>query len=226
MVNWVKNDSDGAGRVVFGADRPVTAHERFVRGVYASVDEATARGLDRLRREDGVVASCRRGCAHCCSYHIVTNIAEAHALVQYVKRELSAEQIDDLRGRTRQWHEWDNAQPGRHPSVDLDERAGLASYTACCPLLVDGACIAYPVRPVVCRTHFVCSHPVACRAAIDSQSREDAPVVLASVVTATSSYATAMKDYVEEAGLDFSRSKMLLPHWLAVGMGWEFALSL
>jgi hypothetical protein len=26
---------------------------------------------------------------------------------------------------------------------------------------------------------------------------------------------------IENAGLDFSRSIMLLPHWLALEMGWE-----
>ena len=153
------------------------------------------------------------------------NIAEAHTLAQYVKRELSADQIDDLRLRTQQWHAWDNSRPGRYPSAPIDEPIGLSNYDPCCPLLVDGACIAYPVRPVVCRTHFVCSDPLSCGALHDPKSTEDAPVVLASVLTAAGPSSRAIRDRIENAGLDFSRSIMLLPHWLAIQMGWEFAIA-
>jgi len=34
-----------------------------------------------------------------------------------------------------------------------------------------------------------------------------------------------MKEHIENAGLDFSRSIMLLPQWLAIEMAWEFAVS-
>jgi len=166
------------------------------------------------------------GCCHCCRHHIIMNIAEAHNLAQYVKRELSVDQINDLRMRTQQWHEWDNSRPGRYPSTKIDEQTDLSNYDPCCPLLVDGACSAYPVRPVVCRTHFVRSHPQSCRAANDPESTEDAPVVLTSIVTAASPYSMAIRDHIENAGLDFSRSIMLLPHWLAIEMGWDFAISL
>jgi hypothetical protein len=91
---------------------------------------------------------------------------------------------------------------------------------------VNGACSVYPVRPVVCRTHFVSSHPLSCCAANDQESTEDAPVVLTSVVTAASPFSMAIRDHIENAGLDFSRSIMLLPHWLAIEMGWDFAISL
>lgn len=208
-----------------GADIPVTPIENFVTGVYSSVDESTAGTLDRLRTEAGIIPPCKPGCCHCCRYHILTNIAEAHTLAKYVKRKLSAIQIDDLRTRTRKWHEWDNSRPGRYPSAGIDARTDLSGYDPCCPLLVDGACIVYPVRPVVCRTHFVCSSPLYCRAANDPESTEDAPVVLASVVTAASPFSTAIREQIENAGLDFNRSLMLLSHWLAIDMGWDFAIS-
>lgn len=216
----------GMGPEEFGADIPITPQENFVNGVYSSVDEATACGLDRLRSEDGIIPTCKLGCCHCCRYLILTNIAEAHTLAQYVKRELSVDQINDLRMRTQQWHEWDNSRPGRYPSANIDEQTDLSNYDHCCPLLVNGACSAYPVRPVVCRTHFVCSHPLSCCAANDPESTEDAPGVLTSVVTATSPFSMAIRDHIENAGLDFSRSIMLLPHWLAIEMGWDFAMSL
>jgi hypothetical protein len=226
MMNLIENSNFGMGPEEFGADIPITPQENFVNGVYSSVDEATACGLDRLRSEHGIIPTCKVGCCHCCRHHILTNIAEAHTLAQYVKRELSVDQINDLRMRTQQWHEWDNSRPGRYLPANIDEQTDLSNYDHCCPLLVNSACSAYPVRPVVCRTHFVCSHPQSCCAANDPECTEDAPVVLTSVVTATSPFSMAIRDHIENAGLNFSRSIMLLPHWLAIEMGWDFAISL
>jgi len=222
----IENSNFGMDPEEFGADIPITPRKNFVNGVYSAVDEAIACELDRLRSKEGIIPTCKLGCCHCCRQHILTNIAEAHTLAQYVKRELSVDQTNDLRMRTQQWHEWDNSRPGRYPSTNIDELTDLSNYDHCCPLLVNGACIAYPVRPVVCRTHFVCSHPLFCRAVNDPKSTEDAPVALTSVVTATSPFSRAIRDHIENAGLDFSRSIMLLPHWLAIEMGWDFAISL
>ena len=207
-----------------GAGMPPVSEENFVNGVYSSVDAALACELARLRSEDGIIASCQPGCCHCCRYHILTNIAEAHVLAQYVRRELSAEQIHDLRLRTQQWHEWDNSRPGR-PLASIKGQADISSYEHCCPLVVNNACSVYPVRPVVCRAHFVSSPPSSCCAANDPESTEDAPVVLKSVVAAASPFSMAMRDQIENTGLDFSRTMMLLPQGLAIEMGWDFAIS-
>ena len=209
----------------FGVGLAITPQERFVLGVYACLDAAIAGELDRLRGEEGIVPSCRPGCCHCCRYHILTNSAEAHTLAQYIRREFSADQIDDLRLRTQQWHEWDNSRPGRHRSSTIDEQGDLSCYDHSCPLDVNGVCGAYPVRPVVCRTHFVSSPPHSCQVANDPESTEDAPLMLRSVVTAASQFSLALQDHIENSGLDFSRSRMLLPQWLAIEMGWDFSIS-
>jgi hypothetical protein len=226
MMNLIENSNPGLDPEKFGAEIPITPQENFVNGVYFSIDEATAGGLDRLLSEDGIIPTCKLGCCHCCRHHIITNIAEAHNLAQFVKREFSVDQINSLRMRTQQWHAWDNSRPGRYPPANIDQQMDLSNYVHCCPLLVDGACSAYPVRPVVCRTHFVSSDPQSCCTTNDPESTEDAPVVLTSVATAASPYSLAIRDHIENTGLDFSRSIMLLPHWLAVEMGWDFAISL
>ncbi len=223
MVNSTANSAFGLDPVEFGAGLPVTPEEDFVTGVYRAVDEATARQLDRLRREEGIVPTCTLGCCHCCRYHILTNVAEAHTLAQYIKRELSEDQIDGLRIRTQQWHASDDSRAGRYPAGRVEEQTD--SYDPYCPLLVGGACIAYPVRPVVCRTHFVRSHDSLCRAANDPETTQEAPVVLKSVLTAAGPFSSAIRSRIEDAGLDFTRSIMLLPHWLALEMGWDFSLS-
>jgi Fe-S-cluster containining protein len=226
IINLIENGNLGMGPGEFGADIPVTPEENFVNGVYSSVDRATACGLDRLRSDDGIIPTCKLGCCHCCRFHILTNIAEAHALAQYVKRELSVDRINELRIRTQRWHEWDNSRPGRFPSAGTDNQTDLTHYDQYCPLLVNGACSVYPVRPVVCRAHFVCSNPLCCLATNDPESSEDAPMVLTSVVTATNQFSMSIRDHIEKGGLDFSRSTVLLPHGLAIEMGWDFAISI
>ena len=197
------------------------SQERFINDIYLAVDKATVGELDRLRDEEGITPTCRLGCR----FHILTNAAEAHTLAQYIKRELSPEQIDALRWRTQRWHEWEHSLPGRLSVAPLDSPAEFADYEHCCPLLVDGACIAYAVRPVICRTHFVRTHPLSCRAATDPASTAKAPVSLLSVVAASRPFVDAIKDRIEGVGLDFSRSIMPLPYWLAREMDWDFGLS-
>ena len=200
---------------------PVTAQERRVRDVYGRIDAAADRELGRLRHEEGVVSSCKRGCCSCCGQHIQTNAAEAHALGQFIKRTFTVQQIDSLQRRTRQWLAWDAALRKEDDPAGRSGSPELLGYEPYCPLLVDRACSAYEVRPVICRTHFVCSDPAACRPAHKGQSSEPAPVALTSVLHATQPFAQALRTHIEATGMDFSRSIMLLPHWLAMEMGWE-----
>jgi len=224
MMNLIENNHD-TGPDESGADMPVSQQERFVLDVYASVDEAIAGELERLRCEEGVAASCQLGCCHCCRHHILMDMAEAHVLSQFVKRELSGDQINDLRHRTHQWHALDQSAPGRGLPAKTYESVDLSNYTRCCPLLVNGACIAYPARPTVCRVHLVSSDPHLCYAVHDPALTEEPPAVLKSVGAATSPFSKAIRDRIEGTGVDFSRSLMLLPHWLAIEMDWPFAIS-
>lgn len=202
---------------------PITPEETFINDVYASMDTATADGLDLLRSENGIEPTCRAGCAHCCRYHILTNSAEIHTLVQYLKRELSAEQMDALQLRTQRWHEWDSARPGRRRN--MDGAAGDPShYDHSCPLLVDEQCSAYAVRPAVCRSHFVTSAAELCSTANDPLSTEQVPSVVDSLVEANSPYRQAIRDRIEGGGMKFSHSATLLPQGLAIEMGWNFAV--
>ncbi|MCP4455471.1 MAG: hypothetical protein GY809_28765, partial [Planctomycetes bacterium] len=208
-----------------GAHRPISQEESLVHSIYTAVDDAIQCELDRLRDEDGIVSSCKKGCCHCCRHHILMDRAEAHALVEHVKRALSADQIQGLKQRTHQWHALDQSGPGRTPLAANFGSVDLSNYTRCCPFLVNGVCIAYPARPMVCRLHLVSSAPHQCYAVHEPGLTEDAPTVLSSVTAAAAPFSKALKDRVEQTGADPSRSLMLLPHWLAIEMDWPFAIS-
>ena len=149
----------------------ITRRERFVRSVYASLDKAIADKLNRLQAEENIQPSCALGCGHCCRYYILTNMAEAHTLVQYIRREWKKEQINDLRIRTEQWHAWDHSRPEGRVSAVSEKQVDLSEYEDGCPLLVNGACNVYPVRPMVCRSHFISDSPLSCQASTISTDR-------------------------------------------------------
>lgn len=224
-MNLIENTASWIAHGKVGADIPITPQEKFANCVYSSLDEAIACGLDQLRSGDAIIPTCTCGCSHCCRNHIVTNVVEAHALAQYIKREFSIGQIRSLRIRTKQWHEWNDYRPGSYPSANIREHTDYSSYDHCCPLLVNGTCSAYPVRPVVCRIHYICSHPRFCREANDPESTTPPPVVITSIIKGTNQFLVTIRDYIESAGWNFSRSIMLLPHWLAIQMGWDFAIT-
>jgi Fe-S-cluster containining protein len=220
-----ENGKSGAGLGKCGGpDLSLTPQEAFVRELYSRVDEAVALGLNRLRSENGIIPTCKPGCCSCCRFHILTNILEAHTLARFVRREFSWDQVNELRFRTQQWWEWDRSRPGRYQPSKIDIKTDLSNYEHCCPLLVDGSCSAYPVRPMACRTHYVDSHQQRCFAANDPKSSKDHPNVISSILEATQSFTLDMRQYIENSGMDYSRSIMLLPHHMAIQMGWDFAV--
>ena len=224
-MNLIENKYSYTVSDEFGADIAITPQEKFVMDTYFALDNAVAHGLDRLQSKDGIVSNCKLGCSYCCRFHIPMNIAEAHTLAQYIKREFSADQINDLRIRTHQWHAWDSSRPGRYPFINIDNKIDISNYIPCCPLLVNGACTAYAARPVICRSHHVSTNPLLCLAANEKNSVQETPVVLKPILTAASPFSMAIKNHIENTGTDFSRSIMLLPHWLAIQMKWDFAIS-
>jgi Fe-S-cluster containining protein len=221
VINLIEYNDGNVGR----ADIPITPQEVFINDVYSSMDVATADGLDLLKSEDGIVPTCKAGCDHCCRYHIVTNSAEVHTLVQFLKRELSAEQMSDLHLRTQRWHEWDSSRRGRSQTSEDGGQGELDHYDHSCPLLVSGQCSVYAVRPAICRSHYVTSDAVLCRSANDPDSTEDVPQVVAALMEVASPFTIAIKEHIESEGVEFSDSATLLPQGLAIEMGWDFSVT-
>ena len=81
-----------------------------------------------IAREFGACIRCRPGCADCCR-HLALFPVEAFALALALQR-LPAGTIDELR-----------------------QRAVQTAVDGPCPLLDEGLCLLYGVRPLICRTH-------------------------------------------------------------------------
>jgi len=197
-----------------GATTAFTAREEFVTALYAALDAAIAVELQRLS-ERGVVPSCRSGCSTCCAQHIVTNRLEVHAIGQYVRRRFTPERIEALRMRACDWNRWEEA--GRDGSVQpatVDRRCPLLEGTTTCGI--------YPVRPLICRAHFVSSDPAWCRPALTPDARAGVAHVLESVREVGAPFKRRMSDQdARTTGLPPEETVTLLPPGLAEEMGWE-----
>ncbi len=85
--------------------------------------------------------ACQKGCAWCCSFQVTVPAGEVFRIADYLRENLSAEQLTKVRARLAEVVQ-------KTAGMDGQERA-LSGVP--CALLVDNACSVYPVRPLVCR---------------------------------------------------------------------------
>ena len=96
---------------------------------------------DRAQRRLPVMqAACRRGCAHCCRLHVSISAPEAIVIAAFLADTMPADELTALRSKVERF-----ASRVRPMDQDARVRAMLP-----CPLLHEGACSIYPVRPLVC----------------------------------------------------------------------------
>jgi len=108
---------------------------------------------ERLTRLDQVIASsmalthtrtdCREGCNYCCYYKVALTAGELFLIAQHMQKHFSAGQLQQTLAAART-----NVETTR----TMTTQEQLASNIKC-PLLVDGACSVYEVRPAMCRKH-------------------------------------------------------------------------
>ncbi|MEZ4403875.1 MAG: YkgJ family cysteine cluster protein [Kofleriaceae bacterium] len=187
------------------------ARQRVVLQVFHDADVAVEQVLNRLR-EAGKVPSCQRGCTHCCHLEIHASRAEAETIVAWLREQRSPTELDRLRDRLRGWLAWARTDLPRLEAAGMPTGEAFLKHSPGCPMLEDGACSIYPVRPMPCRNHYVTSPPEACGPAADATSTVKA---LPGVAQATGPIASAIRRVVEDQGGNFEATLHLLPEWVA-----------
>lgn len=90
--------------------------------------------IDRFCREAeeayGKELTCRKGCSSCCRHISLFPVEAVH--IRIAMEDLDEKTVEKIRQRAMKL---------------LDDPDGE------CPLLVEGICLLYPSRPVICRTH-------------------------------------------------------------------------
>jgi Fe-S-cluster containining protein len=83
---------------------------------------------------------CRAGCAHCCNLRVAAFPHEIVAIHYFLKRTLPREQLNKIRARIdAQYKVVQPLSESEHFSTNVE-----------CPLLMEGRCSVYPVRPISC----------------------------------------------------------------------------
>ncbi len=86
---------------------------------------------------------CRRGCSWCCHQAVFAHTHELKYLKKWLFEQMNAEELERVRKRAAEKHA---------NTAGLSAKQKL-QYKESCPLLEDGACMAYAARPVACRIY-------------------------------------------------------------------------
>jgi len=127
-----------------------TAHElpceekllEAVEAMYRSVDEFIESFLSMGQRQ-GVTVDCRKGCSWCCHQPVFANSYELKYLAAYIKNHFSSKEQEKI---------YLLASAKNDTAGELTEKE-ILNYKHPCPMLKDGACTAYPARPLACRIY-------------------------------------------------------------------------
>ncbi len=122
-----------------------------VRVLYALVDQVIE-AFTRYAELHQNAPDCKRGCSWCCHQPVFANSYELDALSTYVGRNFSEEAQTTL------------VEKASNKLTLTKNLAGekLLNSKHPCPLLIDGACSVYDVRPVACRI-YLSSNVNTCR---------------------------------------------------------------
>lgn len=187
----------------------------LVRAAMQRCDEDIERELAALASR-GVVPTCSKGCAHCCRQEILVPRAEAEAVVDWLQSSWLPDQIEALRERLRAWLVWYHGEFKRRVDAGEDRQIATYEHGPGCVALVDNACSIYPVRPLMCRMHFVSSPADACRPAGDPAfAQGELLAVLPSIPRVAQPAVLQIRGGVERQGTEFWATVHLLPEWLA-----------
>lgn len=110
--------------------------------MYQAID-ALIDSLLAMAKRQQVPVDCHKGCAWCCHQAVFANSYEVHYLGDYLKKNFSLTEQQQITRRAS----------GKNLHTNAMSEQEVLSYKSPCPLLIDGACSAYQARPMACRIY-------------------------------------------------------------------------
>ena len=115
---------------------------RAILQMQESVD-SFIQSFDEFVTKNGKKIHCKKGCSWCCHQPVFALSYELDYLNNYISKHFNKQKQEEIRKRAKE--KKTKLQP-------LDEKKLLTSKFPC-PLLENGACIAYKARPMACRIY-------------------------------------------------------------------------
>jgi len=182
------------------------------------IDDALERAQGALTTR-GIALTCRPGCSACCSLPVNATYPEAVLAAAYIREHFSPVEMRELLEKAESWMDWS----GRELS-EYAQGADLASFCSIygpgCPLLSDGRCSIYPVRPMGCRVHCSTSDPSLCGPEQRRNPLYNPSGMVAEVVSEVKPFCIRYRQYLEEMGIDFEESLRPLSEMLLELLCW------
>ncbi len=110
--------------------------------MYATID-GLIDSLIKFARKQNQGVDCKKGCDWCCYQPVFALSYEMEYLNDFLKKKFNEQSRKEIRSR---------AERKNNKLKPLSEKDLLHSKFPC-PLLADGACIAYEARPMACRIY-------------------------------------------------------------------------
>ncbi len=110
--------------------------------MYAAINELID-ALFRLSEQQNKPIECKKGCEWCCHQPVFALDYELDFLNKYIEGNFSDEEKAELREKA-------GAKNDKFGTLSND---ALLNAKFPCPVLKDGACSAYPARPMACRIY-------------------------------------------------------------------------
>jgi len=142
IENAFYSDGYKLGMAVAGSDNNRDVLFDSVFEMYSAIDSLID-SLTEYAKGQNKRVDCKKGCEWCCHQPVFALDYEMEYLIDFVRRNFSKEIQDEIKKR----------------AVDKNEKLSMLNETNLlnakypCPLLVNGACIAYQARPMACRIY-------------------------------------------------------------------------
>ncbi len=113
-----------------------------ISAMYKGIDDLIDSIL-QLAKKQNVSIDCKKGCSWCCHQAIFANSYEVHFLGNYIEKNLPKNIRKEI---------LHDAKSKELKTSTLNE-AEVLNFKHPCPLLKNGACLAYDARPMACRIY-------------------------------------------------------------------------
>ncbi len=135
---------------------------RGITELYHNIDQLIDAFIQRCQAE-GISVDCRMGCAWCCHQAVFATTPEMMVLVNYLRKRFSPEVVAGVVEKTK----------AKETNLSSLSPAETLKSRYACPLLLNGSCMIYSVRPMACRI-YLSSNVQSC--IIKHQNPDDAKV--------------------------------------------------
>jgi len=136
--------------------------------------------------------SCKKGCAWCCNFRVAARADEVLLLVDHLRATRDEAGVAAVLAAAQ-------AHAARFARMTSERRMRT---NALCPLLEDGACTVYEVRPQTCRM-FHAIDVEGCQASVEDPERDDIPsAMVPELVEVSSGHDEGLVDALSALGRD------------------------